>query len=110
MRFVNTIEIQPHPAGENMMWYIVTMNPITFLGIFNIVGIPFVIYAHAKGECNLLTQTLGSGAQILCEHAANPLLNLFYLNALFFLLGLVVYANSQVVSSPPRPAPKKPSH
>gem|GEM_PF-4163450 len=76
------------------------MNSLAYLGVFNIFAIPFIIYAHIKGECILLTQTLGGGAQSICDGVTNPFLNLVYINILFFLLSLVVYANSQVVSTP----------
>ncbi len=83
------------------------MNVVSYLIAFNIFAIPFIIYTHVKGVCNLLIAAFGEGGKALCEYTTNPLINLFYLNVIFIMLTLLIYANSQVVPSAP---PKKPSH
>ncbi|QQG43988.1 MAG: hypothetical protein HYW86_03950 [Candidatus Roizmanbacteria bacterium] len=62
---------------------------------FNIVAIPFVIYIHMKGECQMITQIF-IGAQPYCSYITNPFINLLSINAAFFIFALLAYANSQI--------------
>lgn len=72
----------------------------TFLYIvsFNILAIPAVIYFHVKGECEMLTRIF-AGAQQYCSSVSNPFINLLFINGAFFIIALLVYANSQIPQS-----------
>jgi hypothetical protein len=74
---------------------------------FNIIAIPAIIYFHVVGECNLLLKMIGT-AREFCTYFTNPFANLLYINLLFFVLALLIYANSQVEPSQSKPHfPKK---
>jgi hypothetical protein len=86
------------------------MNILHYLIAVNVLALPLAIYVHARGECTLLTTTFGPGTQQFCQYISNPFMNYLYLNAFFLILGLLVYANSQVTPSASHSAPhKKPS-
>lgn len=72
------------------------MNQIfIYIVSFNIIAIPSVIYFHMIGECKTLSQIF-AGAKNYCEFVNNPFMNLLYINVAFFVLILLVHANSQI--------------
>lgn len=73
---------------------------------FNIIAIPSVIYFHIKGECQMLSQIF-AGVQNYCTYITNPLMNLLFINVTFFVLVLLLHANSQIPQS--QSYPKKPA-
>lgn len=78
------------------------MGFLVYLGALNILIVPFVIYIHAKGPCELTTSLVGPGASSICPYIKNPFLNIVYLNAVLVALGIVIWANAQVVPSHPK--------
>lgn len=84
------------------------MNPLIYVAFFNIFAVPAVIYAHVQDVCRLLVTTFGEGGNALCPYTTNPILNIVYVNIIFFTLIFLMHVNSKIQPSPT--IIKKPFH
>lgn len=75
---------------------------LIYIGALNLLIIPFVIYVQIQGSCKLITPFAGQGATSVCPYITNPFLNILYLNAILIALGVVIWANGQIVPSHPK--------